>query len=200
VQTNSQKRISGYESPYFYYLRKTMQIIVNFIDCKTTNDMNFRLERSSEGKKIKEFVREMMSRKLVYSQFCCQTSHTEIEEFVNKFEADVRRPMLMKELELIDLNKNIFWEPSSFSHTDSLIEIKTDLRLTMKYSARSASLKDPHKEDDHSRLDQSRADPTPSNKQIEKTDHPIDWNLSNNFKISLKFIENDPITKKVVFY
>lgn len=197
MQTNSQARISRYESPYFYYLRKALQVIAHFIECKTTNDVNFRLERSSEGKKIKDLVREVVARKLVYSQFCSQASHADIDQFVGKFEAHIRQPILLKELERIDLEKNSQWEPASFYQIESMIQIKTDFSLFAKNSARSGSLRDPPKEEDLSRLDLSRADPTPSSKPSDKPSHPVDWNLSNNFRTCLRFIENDPITKKV---
>ena len=168
------------------------KILTNIIDTKIVSDSNFRLEKSEEGKKIRELGHDISSKKLVYSQECSSESLEEIEKFIALYQIERKGMLYQSQTQFITDHKAETWNLLSYYKIETILMIRTE--------GDSKENQIRNRENSGKGEQMLRKNKVLKNVSIYAENNrgiEIEWNLSDNFRTCLQFINSSPHTKKV---
>jgi hypothetical protein len=180
-----------FESVYFYYLKYLINIVTNVVESKKLKDINFKLEHSAAGLRIKSLVRELSHKLCVYKNKASQKTLENIGRFIKMFSADSKEAL--RDQGDTDLAEELMaWDTLAVDRVQPLVSVKL-------YEAKTIVKKEAvRKRRPDSKRVTAMIRTMPSDVTSENTDSTLDWNVADNYRIFFELLEENPTTKKKI--
>jgi hypothetical protein len=183
--------VNQYESVYFYYLKYLINILVNVVESKKLKDVNFKIEESAIGKRIKLLIKELHNKSLVYRGFASAKSMESIHRFTRLFSPEVKDAV--EEHTHGEIEDGIIpWDTLAFDRIKALLSIKLPTNKTIN---RLEYVRKPRR--DVKRVT-AMVRSIPTDNTSENTDTTIEWGVADNYKTFYELLEENPITKRKI--